>query len=103
MKCSLVYQAGIFFSTSIFCEKLILADKSRLKKFMVCRKSPLKKLTTLSAFTPASMSRQIKQPAARFEKGVWMNTVTTSYKAQRGAGVYPQRVLWRDPPDGPAV
>ena len=80
MKCSLVYQAGIFFSTSIFCEKLILADKSRLKKFMVCRKSPLKKLTTLSAFTPASMSRQIKQPAARFEKGVWMNTVTTSYK-----------------------
>ena len=24
--------------------------------------------------------KQIKQPAARFEKGVWMNTVTTSYK-----------------------
>ena len=24
--------------------------------------------------------KQIKQPAARFEKGEWMNTVTTSYK-----------------------
>lgn len=69
MKCSLVYQAGIFFSASMFCEKLILSDKSRLKKFVLCRKSPLKKLTALSAFTPASMSRQIKQPAVRFEKG----------------------------------
>ena len=46
MKCPLVYQAGIFFSTSIFFEKLILADKSRLKKLMI-----------FSAFIPASMSR----------------------------------------------
>ena len=48
MKCPLFYQAGIFFSTSIFFEKLILADKSRLKKFMVCRKSPLKKFAFYS-------------------------------------------------------
>ena len=71
MKCSPVYQAGIFFSTSIFFEKLILADKSRLKKLMVCRKSPLKKLTALSAFTPASMSDKSnnRPPGSRKEFG----------------------------------
>lgn len=60
MKCSPVYQAGIFFSTSIFFEKLILADKSRLKK-----------LTTLSAFTPASMSDKSnnRPPGSRKEFG----------------------------------
>ena len=50
-------------------EKFLLFPKSRLKKLHVYRKSPLKKLTALSAFTPASMPRQIKQPAVRFEKG----------------------------------
>lgn len=44
MKCSLVYQACIFFLISMFCERLILADKSRLKK-----------LTIFSAFIPASL------------------------------------------------
>ena len=51
MKCPLVYQAGISFwkagfEAEDFLKKLILADKSRLKKLMI-----------FSAFIPASMFR----------------------------------------------
>ena len=55
-------------------------NKKSLEKVYGLQKKSLEKVDDSLCFYSRFYVRQIKQPAARVEKGVWMNTVTPSYK-----------------------